>query len=362
MRIVCLIRLSLLIALVDWSLGCVSHKVFQQAPQEDIVHPVQGGKKRLGFHQQVQTTIPIFTFSAEGELNADVYRPQRQSLPKTLVIMVPGSGNISRQGEQGNDGLKSYESEILINQRWAHALADRGLFVLSYDKRTCSSGINPICLDNDQSDIHGRGMVALAQDLDQVIAFSRDRFSKDDKENRIVLMSSTQGAQVISLSKSMSTVSGIVLLSPIIDDLATMWVAGLSRAADRAEEAGHVLERNRLLNRKESTDAFFKSLKKGDFPSFANIKGASVTFWQSWMEASINTLNRLEQSKVKTFLLFSEQDPFVDQKLMSDLTKKPALGANIAARSLAGVDRNFLSGQDISDSAVAAVIEFMDSL
>lgn len=349
------IYMAFLVALVDCFSGCVgparlkeSKPVYEQPePHKEKIKPE--------FHQKIETTIPINHSGNDGELNADIFRPLKMIAPKTLVIMVPGSGNVSRKGEVTGDGINSYEQALDVNLSWATALADHGFFVLSYDKRTCTNRINSLCRANAQKDIDEEGIIALARDLDQTFQFARKKLQSDSV--RMVLLSTTQGAQTIALSEGAKKASGVVLLSPIIGDLETMWINGLAHAVKVASPS----QKMRLMNQKESMADFFKSLKAGQFPESSIIRGASVKFWQSWIEASNSTLAALKKNNRPALLMFSSQDSFAAD--MVPATKKQLKPANkIFIKMFTNTDRNFIAKDGVPKEALKEVLAFIDGL
>jgi hypothetical protein len=356
---------SRLLALA-WIIGamsaCVTPKVLMDTKATNVEitseepQPKPAPRPKKDFHQLVQASIPITHEFGSGELKADIFRPHKKALPKTVVIMVPGSGNVSRRGESSGDGVDSYPVPIDVNVLWAKALSDRGFFVLSYDKRTCNTKVNPICNTNDQRDVDQRGISALSRDLDQVYDFALANLDAKSGDVRLVLMSTTQGAQTIALSRSLKNTHGVVLLSPIIGDLETMWVLGLTKAAEQAKWEG---QKNQFLNRKESMAGFFTSLKKGDFPEMANVKGATVRFWLSWIDASKNTLGKFKETDRPIFMLFNENDVY------SQLNHIKAQGNShhtIKVKTYSEGDRNFVTPQGIPEHALNDVVAFIEGL
>ncbi len=311
------------------------------------------------FHQQVEVTIPLTLPDGEGELNADVFRPEKKVIPKTLVIIVPGSGNVSRKGEAAGDGIDIYPEPVELSTLWAKALADRGYFVVSYDKRTCTKKVSTACLNNSQKDIESEGISALARDLDQVYQFIRGKLSLKSDEVRLVLLSSTQGAQVLSLSESAKEASGVVLLSPIIGSLEDMWVGGLTRAHESAHDFNR---KNRLANQKESMKAFFTSFKAGHFPDTANIRGASAQFWRTWMEASAKTVERFVSNGRPTLSIFSSKDVFSTPAMIQELKKSTHTKSGFEVKSLDSYDRNFVAKTEIAPAVIDEVVRFVEIL
>lgn len=312
-------------------------------------------KPKRNFHRMVETFIPITNEQGQGQLKAEVYRPYKKVEPKTVIIMVPGSGNVSRRGELIGDGVDSYPAPIETNTLWAKNFADRGIFVLTYDKRTCSSKVNPLCETNDQKDIDQTGIAALAKDLDQVYLFAQKNLDADNV--RILLMSTTQGAQTIALADCLNKVSGVILLSPVIGDLDAMWTNGLNKASMRAKSEW---DKNQLLNRKESMSSFFASMKKGDFPETANVKGATAKFWMTWIEASSRTLDVLERAGRPTLLMFSNKDVFApDSARFHEKIKK---NSRIKVQFTPYGDRNFIEAGSVPDAAISEVMNFIQGL
>lgn len=349
-----------LILLVDCLCGCIAPRMLSEGRNPEIVErPAETVAQKeeepvYAHHEKMDITIPLILKNGDAELKAEAFRPTKMVKPKTLVIMVPGSGNVSRHGESNSDGISTFKQSIDVNSLWAKELANRGFFVLSYDKRTCNSKINPICNDNWQKDIEEEGMKALASDLDQVCAFAKTKF--EDSEGRIILFSSTQGAQVISLSNCLKQISGVVLISPIIGDLDKMWINGLHHAAIHAKS-----EKNQLINRKESMESFFKSIKKGEFPENAHIKGASLKFWHSWIDASPKTLPKIMASKKPALLLFSSQDSFSPPELIKRV-KNDAKDQRIKVSIIDGFDRNLADVDGPSERGILEVSKFIQGL
>jgi hypothetical protein len=350
------ISIAFLAVLVDSLSGCVNTSAVKDAPVMGPHLPKESPKPE--FHQQVETSISLSTSFGDAEVNADIFRPQKMIEPKTLIILVPGSGNVSRKGETTTDGVRIFERAVLTHQSWGMALADKGFFVMSYDKRTCTSRINPICHTNVQKDIDEKGIAMLAQDLDQAYQFARRKLNaKQNDGARIVLMSSTQGAQTIALAECAKEASGIILFSPIIGDLESMWIKGLGNAANKSGPS----QKMRLLNQKESMAAFFKSLKGGAFPEESIIRGASAKFWRSWIDTSQITLNLIKRNQRPSLLLFRLSDTFGGE-MMPTIKKNLVPGGRIIVKTISSSDRNFVNDGSVPKEALDEVLRFIKGL
>lgn len=358
------IFMTWLMILVD-CLGCTTTKMLSEAAVRNVVpkepapevaknEPIQEVTKEKTRHERMDLAIPLTLLTGSFEINAEIFRPEKMIKPKTLVIMVPGSGNVSRRGETNTDGITTFKTPIDINYKWAEALADQGLFVLAYDKRTCNSKINPLCRDLWHKDIDEEGITALASDLDQVCNFAG---SQMDEGGRVILMGSTQAAQIISLSNCLKKANALVLLSPIVGELDKLWINGLQNASLHAKS-----DRNQLANRKESMEAFFISLKKGDFPAGANIKGASLKFWQSFMAQSPKTLPKILESKKPSLMLFSAKDFFSANPLMQKIKSDAKNHGQFKLSLIEDSGRNLADEQGVSKEALRQITTFIKGL
>lgn len=266
-------------------------------------------KTKNEFHEELEISITLSRVN--GHLGATILRPIKKSSPKTIVIMVPGSGNVSREGEVSSDGIKNFEKPILVTKSWAKSLTNLGFFTLSYDKRTCGPKNSPLCKTNPQKDIESQGIKSLSQDLDAVCRYVKET-SDMSKNKRLVLFSTGQGAQVIAESECVKEAQQVILVSPLLEDLERTWVLGLKNLKDR--ETDKALKAS-LINKEESMRHFFSSLRNGSVPENSSIRGASISFWQSWIKSAKNTLNILRENHIKTLILYTEDDPyFIDFK------------------------------------------------
>ncbi len=355
MRFLPAIYMAFFVTLVDCLTGCVSTATLKEGKLVYDQETTPEAKPKKEFHQLVATTIPI---ADDGELNADIFRPVKKSQPKTLVIMVPGSGNVSRKGEVSGDGVHIYDENLLMYYLWASALAERGLFVMSYDKRTCTKSINPDCRTNDQKDIETEGIVGLARDLDHVLSYAHEKLGARPGEVRVVLMSTTQGAQTIALSDAVKRVNGVVLLSPIVTDLESMWIKGLAHAAKNASPN----QKMRLMNQRESMVSFFKSLNAGQFPEQSIIRGASVKFWRTWIDATTHTVETLRRQSHPTLLMFSSEDSFSSSDVLAGVKKQVGNSNKLSIKMVEQVDRNFASKDGVAKNALDHVVNFIQKI
>src|SRR5437879_4525762 len=111
--------------------------------KQALIAPHEAEKEINIFQNRLGVTIPIARPDGNYlHVQAEITRPEKKIEPNTLVILVPGSGNVSRRGESASDGVDPYALPIEINSLWSKVLSDNGFFVLSYDKRTCNPSFN----------------------------------------------------------------------------------------------------------------------------------------------------------------------------------------------------------------------------
>ena len=94
------------------------------------------------------------------------------------------------------------------------------------------------------------------------------------------------------------------------------------------------------LKSQGKSNLLFQTLKKGDFPKNGSIRGASVIFWQSWLEASRYTLPDLFALKTPVLLLLSNHDDFLEARLLKNIEKSPS-NRLIKLKYYSDSDRNF---------------------
>lgn len=331
--------------------SCVNHNYFALSKSNKILDNTKIEKSvntldnKPIFHDEKEITINLFD---DSEINAEVFRPSSAKTPKQIVVIVPGSGNVSRFGEVYNDGLTSYEEAVKQSLLWAQALVNKGIFVVTYDKRTCQREHNEACKTTSQKLINESGINILSKDVDSVCKMINTKLS--DVNYEITLLSFSQGAQTIALSECLNQAKRIVLISPIMKDLESAWVDGLNKASldDRWE-----YKKNQLINEAQSTKAFFTSLKKGDFPPSATIRGASVAFWQSWIKATNQTIDLYTKSQKSVLLLVANKDPFMNYSVKNNI--------NFITHTIDEVDRNLIKSKELSKEAIDIVYDFIIS-
>jgi len=351
-----IIFIAFLVNLLD---GC-AYRSKNTLQKQALMAPSEQEKKTKNFKAHIDVSVPIkLPDGTILEVQAEVSRPEKKIEPKTLFILVPGSGNVSRRGETAGDGVDLYVTPVEIYSLWSNILSENGFFVLSYDKRTCNANFNILCKKNPTKDIDDTGVKALAQDLDQIYDFAANKLASNNDRTKIILMTTTQGAQVVTQATCAKKADGIVLLSPIIGDLESVWVEGLMRAQ---REKNNTTLKNRLLNEAETTKGFFSSLKKNKFPDSAHVHGASIRFWRSWLLSSIDTVGALAALNKNILILLSANDVFSARESLINDPKYLQNKARFSVKIINQADRNFIYDGQVAYKARREIINFAKKL
>jgi alpha-beta hydrolase superfamily lysophospholipase len=330
--------------------SCVSSRLLLP---EDLSAPVSNFVKRI------DVAIPIKSAdNSPLDIQAEVSRPKKKIEPKTLILLVPGTGNVSRRGETSSDGINTYAASVELYSLWAQELSDKGYFVLSYDKRTCTKTHNALCQTQITKDVDELGIKALAHDLDQVYNYAYRKLSADNGQTRIVLMSTSQGAQVISEAQCAKKTDAIILLSPIAGSLPDLWIQGLKHGAEREKNS---IRKNELRNQAESTRAFFDSLAKEKIAANTTIYGASMTFWRTWLKSSDETIANLAALNKPVLILLSKNDTFSAFNNIISNKNYARKKQNFYIVNIDNSDKNLLFNNNLSPQALKEVIKFLQT-
>jgi alpha-beta hydrolase superfamily lysophospholipase len=282
------------------------------------------------------------------------------------VVIVPGAGDVARDGVRKGDGVISYAAPVAVATAWAEAFAARGAVVLTWDKRTCGANDDPTCTTNPQADVDAAGPVALARDVDEACALLR---RDPDFDGRLVLLAHGQAGQVALSSSCAASADAIVLLSPIpraVDDVIVDALADRQRAAEAAarattspdEKSRAQAEAVRLKNLAGSRAASFASMRAGKFSDSARVDGATIAFWMGWRKLTEATASLVEPVKNKAIVVVGAADrqlSTVDRAAAAALPAKRAVVIDDA-------DHHLLVREQLLPVVTEAVFSALDEL
>jgi hypothetical protein len=192
--------------------------------------------------------------------------------------------------------------------------------------------------------------------LDQIYNYAESKLSLGAQ---IILMSTTQGAQVIANSQAASKANAIILVSPLAGNLEKTWVQGLYKAH---KQKTNFDSKNRILNEAESTQALFNSLKNGKIAANTHVFGASLTFWQSWLASSEMTIRDLALTEKPVLILTSTNDVFSAYEHIINNKFYIKNKRNFIITNISNSERNFINNNKLQEQAVTEVVNFIKNL
>lgn len=201
-------------------------------------------------------TVSVTVESDTLDLPGTLFVPDTSAAVPGVVI-VHGSGPVGRGGPVPEGG------RVPIYERWANRLADRGVAVLRYDKRTTRPGVR-------QAD--PRAITFLDFVRDAVAAAELLAGRQEVDAHRLVLVGHSQGGNVAPAAATrLDGVAGVASLAGPALAVDSLLVAQL-----RANGGGTGCTASR-------TRAQFDSLRAGQPVSNGLICGAGTTFWRQWI-------------------------------------------------------------------------------
>jgi hypothetical protein len=261
-----------------------------------------------------RTITVAVSASTSAEIGAELAHPASGRGPGILIV--PGAGDVSRRGLRPGDGVNNYRAPVAVSAGWAKALAARGAWVLSYDKRTCGPNDEALCSKNPQEDLDAEGPAALAKDVDAACALLRQEAGFD---GRLVLLAHGQAAQVALSSNCAREANAIVLAAPIPRAVDEVIVAGLKERTASTERlakaekaaarrASLVDQAAQLRNLAGTREAEFASMKAGRFAPTARVAGATLAFWKGWIDVTSKTPALAEATPAKKIVVLGGKD------------------------------------------------------
>ncbi len=301
---------------------------------------------------------------ANVDLGARIMRPAEGRGPG--IVIVPGAGDVSRDGTRRGDGVVTYRTPIDVARLWAESFASRGAVVLSWDKRTCGTNDVAACTNNPQADVDALGPAALAKDVDEACALLRKHPAFD---GRLVLFAHGQAGQVALTSRCAQEAAALVLLSPIpraIDEVLVdalderrLEEEALAKAAKTPQEAArHTDEAARCKELAASRAASFASMRAGRFAADARVDGATISFWESWRTLTAATARLLAPVAGRTIVVVGGKDR---QLGASDRARAKALPARKAI-VIDDADHHLLVDEAHDQTVVEAVFTALDEV
>ncbi len=270
------------------------------------------------------------------------------------VVVVPGGGDVSKEGTRKGDGVVVYDAPTDTGTVWSQALARRGALVVTYDKRTCGPNDVASCKKNPQKDLDDNGPVALAKDVDAACAVAR---ALPGYDGRLILWAHGQAAQVALSSSCAKEAAAIVLLSPVPRAIDAVLVDALTDREKAAAREKNADEASKLKNLAGTRAAGFAAMKGGKFAKDARVDGATVAFWQGWIALTAQTPALLAPVKDKVVVVVGTGDLQLSAADREAAQKLPAKKTVVV-----DADHHLLIKGELDDAVVKAIADAIDEV
>jgi len=227
-----------------------------------------------------QVTIPSGPLSLEGTLITPEHA-EGETVP--AVVLVHGSGPNSRDQPVGGQVNMAFGFEIEVLGQLARELADRGVAVLRYDKRTCFSANG---CDNDYPSPSDDIVIDdFVDDAAAAIRFVAEQPLVDP--DRVSVVGHSQGGTFVPvLLRDVDVLDGGVILAGPFRGIDALLRHQLELTRDLLAKSGlSPAQIDLQVAALTSTVEDVESIAAGTFEGDA-VSGASTAFWQSWLDLS----------------------------------------------------------------------------
>lgn len=293
--------------------------------------------KILLFNIPINISSGILSF-----LGAELWLTNNITRYTSTILIVPGSGNVSRKNSQEGDGIYQYTSPININFLLANFLCKEGFNVLIYDKRSCSPSNDFICNLNYFDLDKNNGFDSLVNDFNIVYEYLNN-YLPENQKNKIIAWGNNQATHVILNSKYKNNFLGIVLISPIPDSIDKIIVNGLI-------EQSYLIDNNilkyKLYNRSETINSIFNSIKNNEFSSDSIILGIKIDFWKKWILETSRSDFLFNTLDIPLILVLGSEDNIYD-KYAKNKINRLSIGKNRKFLYIENSDHNLLTNQKL---------------
>lgn len=246
------------------------------------------------------------TFPGEGLDLAGTLRLPEGDGPFPAVVLIAGSGPESRDEVVPGQLDMTFGFDIAVFKELADGLRDRGLAVLTYDKRTC--GPFNGCADNGYpTPSAGITVGDFVSDVQAAVAFLRTRSEIDP--DRVSVVGHSQGAEFIPVLLAADPMlgSGVMIAGPYrpIDEIIE---AQLDFTIQLIEQQGVTEEQAMALPAVASLVETVDGIKAIRAGGQEPVAGTSAGFWNSWFDLHDRTLSAAAEMNQPLLVLNGQMD------------------------------------------------------
>ena len=242
------------------------------------------------------------TFTSAGfTLYGTLSIPEHKSGEKLPVcVLVHGSGPADRDESFTDGGMT-----LKVFGELATGLKKQGFAVLRYDKRVVT--------------------LIKQKKVDEAVKLMPDIFVEDARAaldyvksfpeidaNRVILVGHSEGGGYAPRIAEGKQLAGVVLLAPLVIPINELAVYQLEYQIEFFQKLNASGQLNATINQLQTMHgqlkAAFEMMEKGSLPKTANVMGATVEYWQRWIEMTQNLVQQYVSIKAPVLFINGTQD------------------------------------------------------
>lgn len=233
-------------------------------------------------------TIPAKNLTLEGTLRIPSSDNPNATSPG--VVLIHGSGTLSRDSPLFGQLGMTFGFEIPVFSEIGDALQERGIAVLTYDKRTCGSFNN--CTNDNSYPLPDIDALTINTFMDDALAAAMFLQDQDEVESVTILGHSQSGPFIPILLQQEPSLAGGIMVAGNYMPIEELLEYQLNFTLDLYEQLGvnttTALALPQVIATVELVNGV-NSILNGtyDEPYFA---GATTEFWRSWSELTDRAL------------------------------------------------------------------------
>lgn len=250
------------------------------------------------------------------------------------IVLVGSSGPLSRDGAMKGDLSGDFKEPVLVLRDVAEGLAQRGYAVLTYDKRTCTSAVNPSCSYTPE-----QGSRATWEDLvgDVLAGASFLSGQPDVDDGDIILVGHGQGATVALEAASQDVnITDLVLLAGTFRPVDQMLVDQVRWQIDNTKM--NAREKKEAEKELSTIQSMMLAIKEEQLPDEERFMNATAKFWRSYIEATRKTGLTMKRLDNPVFYLRGDADNNANTREETGFKRSMINRPNSEAKTLQGVN------------------------
>lgn len=316
-------------------LGCSNHNIKKSYNLNNNINLVNSYISKIVF-------LNIFIKKNKTTIGAELWLTKNIKKYTSTIILVPGSGEVSRRNSQEGDGVNKYTTVIDLNFLLADILCKEGFNVFLFDKRTCFLSRDISCNINYLKINKNIDFDDLILDFDSVCEFLFSYLNENQK-NKLIFFGFNQSTHVILNSKYKNYMSSIIIISPVVEKIDKVIVEGILENSFLSKSKNM---KYKMYNKSETVNSIFNAIKSGNFFLNSIIMGVTIEFWKKWFYESSKSFELLNNLKIPSLFILGSDNKVLDKNSKNKIFKLNLNNKN-KILFLNNVDHNLLTNEKL---------------